>query len=799
MFRPLLISALLTALSLPAAAQTFTATASGITTTFSPATIEGLPSSGTLGGLFETTVPELISDRIEGGGMSVGSPPRFGARGSSWTQTAFYLGEIDFTDAGASGTQLLFLDPAMLQSVEVTTAMMPIERSAPGNSVRMIPRQPSVEWQGRAEVFSAPPSLALPSIRTAPAIASLRTWNRAAAWVSGPVRDRLGVLVGAVVNNSTRFERADPTVLRAFDNSAFAHVVFTPGKADELSAVIAGHWARVPFLGRSWFGQPDARQRSAEVLVESRWSRHARQVWWTTAGGYARSASTPDAESTPIVYVDSVRDMPVMNALSTSASRRQWSAVLRASASPAIRSRWLRSARAGVEIGEMDSTDRTPLASLIAEKVEEVPARVWQVATPGTGPRRSATRAMVYVAESIPVRSRFTIDAGVRWESVAAAADAGETIQWRDWFPRVSFKWDLASQNRLSAFAGIGRYGYRLPLEILAYGDPAAPTAQVFRWDDRNGDGRLDVGEEGPLVARFGGAPRTSSIDPHLRRPYLDELVIGFEVHPSASWALRVAGLTRQERHLVASVNTGVPASGYALSTIPDAGADLLDPADDQLLPEYSRRPEAFGADRYLLTNPPGFSTTFDGVELTVQHTGARLQAMAGATAGRSSGPAAARGFQVFENDSSVPGDLFSNPNAATFARGSFFSDRSYTIKTSGVYRFAHDVRLGIAARYQDGQSFSRLVIAPDLAQGAEAIRAYRNGRTRFTYTLTVDGRLQKGFPAGRERLAVVVDVFNLLNMSNEVEESVVTGPAFRQTTAVQPPRTMHIGVRVTF
>jgi hypothetical protein len=288
-------------------------------------------------------------------------------------------------------------------------------------------------------------------------------------------------------------------------------------------------------------------------------------------------------------------------------------------------------------------------------------------------------------------------------------------------------------------------------------------------------------------------------VDAHLRRPYLDEFLIGFDYRPSATWCLRLIGLTREERRLIAPVNVGVPLSAYDVTFVPDPGEDFLDPSDNRQLPIFSRRPEAFAADRYVLTNPEGMITTFGSVELTVSHATDRFWMMAGATAGQSSGSAAARGFQVFQNDGALLSDLFLDPNALTYARGRFFSDRGYTIKTSGTYRFPHHLRLGVVARYQDGQPFSRLVLAPDLGQGAEAIRAYRSGRTRFAYTLTVDTRAQVGFDVGKQHLALVWDVFNLLNLSNEVEESVVTGPAFRTSTALQPPRSMHLGLRIGF
>ena len=102
-------------------------------------------------------------------------------------------------------------------------------------------------------------------------------------------------------------------------------------------------------------------------------------------------------------------------------------------------------------------------------------------------------------------------------------------------------------------------------------------------------------------------------------------------------------------------------------------------------------------------------------------------------------------------------------------------------------------------ARYQDGQAFSRMVVVPRLNQGTDAIRAFRSGKSRFTFTGTLDVRLQKGIALpGRGRAVLFLDGFNVLNLGEEVEEWVVSGPAYRTPTAVQPPRTLHIGLRLS-
>jgi hypothetical protein len=346
--------------------------------------------------------------------------------------------------------------------------------------------------------------------------------------------------------------------------------------------------------------------------------------------------------------------------------------------------------------------------------------------------------------------------------------------------------WDIA------LFAGYSRTADALTLGTLQWGDPAAPTADVYRWN-----GGSDIG---PLVARVGpgvgpAAPLTT-IDPHLVRPTTGEIDLGFELRPASYLRFRFAETLKRESGALAVLDVGAPATSYSVRGIPDVGLSFEDPVDDQILPIYDRLPSTFGADRYLLTNSPASPATFGGMNLSVQSDNGHLFLFAGAKTNVAKEPAGYRGFHVTENDIGVLGELFTDPNAATHARGRPFFDRSYTVKISGVYRFARGVRLGVIARYQDGQPFSRTVIIPDLNQGPEAIQAVPAGRSRFTYTGTLDVRLQKEFVRGRQRVALIADIYNLPNMRKEVEEYVVTGPSFRTETAVQPPRTVLVGLR---
>jgi hypothetical protein len=308
------------------------------------------------------------------------------------------------------------------------------------------------------------------------------------------------------------------------------------------------------------------------------------------------------------------------------------------------------------------------------------------------------------------------------------------------------------------------------------------------------------VQQLGSLISRVGpgtaGDPGFSSIDPQLERPYVNELTLGFESRPNNQTIIRVTGIARQEGQLIGLVDTGVPSSSYTALSMIDPGTDSY---AGQILPVYDRPQSTFGADRYILTNPDGHHATFAGVEITAQTRINRLFLIAGGTAGRSEATSPNRGFLVMENDHGLVGEVLTDPNAATNARGRPFTERGYTIKTASIYHFPHDVRLGIAARYQDGQHFARLVIVPGLNQGVEAVRASVNGKTRFTYTLTVDARLQKDFTLLGRRLTGAIDAYNLLNTRTEIEEFSVTGPLSRSISAVQPPRSLHIGLALPF
>ena len=771
-------------------------------TSISGDSLEDLPLGATIFSLLDSVVPQVVSDRVDAGSTMPGQAARVGAYGSSWTQTTFRFGDADVTDPRGSGAPLILPGLLAWQRVDVTTGSMTLDENAPGLMVTLVPRRPTAVWTRSFELLGGRPGILSRTIPLdPPAITRLNTWTNGNLFLSGPLLPgRLGIVFIADWTNATHYERSDPTQLHDKLVTVFTHLVYTPSARDEARLAVWGQAARSPFEHRIGIGQPDAALHDSSAHVQLAWDRRADSGWtWTAAGAFSTRGQTADINPVSGIVVERLRDGPVPALLSPLGSDSTWS--IGATVKPTATD-LLHRAQAGVTLFGATTSARAPFGGRIGELVDGVPARIWDYSVQTADSRWHELALSAYAGDSIQVHPRLTIDGGARIELVNGSADGssagGSGIAWRNWYPRAGLRLELTNVGHIAALARFSRYGYRLSIGDLAYGDASAPTANVYRWNATAANPQLS--QLGPLIARVGpgtgGDPTFSAIDPRLNRPYMDEVTLGFESRPDQRTRVRVLGVVRRERQLIGVIDTGAPASAYSVSTIVDPGTDKY---GGQVLPVYNLTPGAFGKNRYLLTNPADDQATFTGVEITSQTTTDHFFAMAGATAGRSEGLSANRGFHPGENDDGIIGDVFTDPNAATNARGRVFTERGYTIKTAGGAHLPGDIRLGLAARYQDGEHFARLVIVPGLNQGTEAIRAFSNGRTRFTYTLTIDARLQKTFTAGAHHVTAIIDAYNLLNTATEIEEFPVTGPTSRLTAAVQPPRSLHIGLKLPF
>lgn len=766
--------------------------------------LRDLPTGGTLYSILETTQAEIISDRFSNGGVNYGTATRVGAFGSSWTQTMYRIGDVDVTDGAAGGTPLFFPEVAWWRRVTLASAVMPADIDTPGAAVTLEPRRPTDTWVRDASVSTSFGDL-LTSQRTglAPAIAAPANWNRGTVTVSGPlVPGRAGVFVAGSWTGTSQYDGASPFTSSASVGSAFANLQFTPTDRDDLSTVAILQHDSSPDPSGVLFTATSPQRDDTSVHVQSTWQRRGDEgSGWRAFGSFTqRSGSDANAPYTSTA-VDSLLAGPIPSLVDTGArTDRRWSLGARAATAPRVFGNTNHTARAGIDLTGASDAVAPGYGGAIGELVSGVPARVWQYTPGATDMRHHLTTLALFASDRIEVPSRLLFDFAVRYEHVSGAADGAATgIGWNSILPRASVRWSFADRFGASLFAAYTRTAYRLPLDDLAWGDPSAPTAAISQW----GGGLPPV--PGALVGRWGpgtgGDPAFSRIDPNLKRPYSDDVSFGVDAHPFRAVRVQLAAVGKWERELMGVVNASTAAPLYSIVGVPDPGLDLATGATSQTLPVSNLvlTPGVPYRYDYTLTNPSGNTARLLGVRFSAEARTDKLFVLLGATAHMAEGVAGWQGYGPGQNDQGLVGDTFVNPNATLFDRGRLFFDRAFTIKLTTIYTFPWDVRVGAIARYQDGQPFARLVLVPDLNQGAEAVRAFENGLSRFTFTGTLDVRLQKEIAAGGHHVAIVLDGYNIVNMGNEVAEDVFTGPAFRTPTLIQPPLTIHLGARISF
>jgi len=787
----------------------------GTDRTFDQSLIETLPADDALAAIVETTVAPLIVDRMSNGGLWVGEPALIGGQASSWRHTSVVLDDLDVTDPARIGLPLLRPSQGSIAALDVSTSLLPASAGGPGPVLTLVSRPSSATWSGSAEGAVIAPALQSDSVRIAPPIARFDSHHDWSGHVGGPLARQAGVFVSTRFVATDRIERADvPSTSLGAGNPLETGVSSVFGSASIARnghVRVAGGVDRVgmPYTGRARFRDRDVRETDTFTTGQASWDRSAKNgSLWSIASGIAQANVSPkiaaaDGENRVAAagVVERLLDGPVPTLFEVMpATRRRITG--RAELTPSL-GRWGRAQllQAGVTVSRNSAATRGQTSPPVAELVNGLPARIWEYEYRALESRWASTEFAAYLTDRVMLGSRATLDAGVRLDTARGSADGADNgISWVSAEPRIAARWVVA--RPIAFFGGYARYAHRLPLDYFAYGDPGAATGRVYRWNDVNHDSVLQAGEYGALIAAVGpccNATAPNRIDPDLRRPTTDEGVIGIETR-LGGWSLRIAGVKRSERDLVGSVDVGAGADAYDLRYVPDLGEPFRDPPEVRPLAVYDRRPSSFGLDQYLLTNPPDTSGKYDGFEVTIEgRVGSRFRTHFDGTSYQGWVMAANRGFRVFENDPGVIGELYENPNARTYAYGHGFVDRGYVIKWWTQYVAPKNYAVSAVARYQDGQPFSRLAIIPDLNQGPEAINGYRLGRTRFTFTFSLDMHVEKTFSVGRGRVAAIVEVFNLLDTDKEVEEDVTTGSTFRVPAATQPPRAARIGVKVAF
>ena len=687
--------------------------------TFDADLIAALPNGDSLFSLLETSQAEMISDRISGGGLGFGTAARFSTFGSSSTETRFRVEDIDITDPSTGGTPLVLPELFWWQRVSVATGLLPADINSTGSAVTLEPLRPTTDWKSVVEgSTSLGDSLtATPYASAAPPVASLTAWNRGSVVTGGGMgHGRAGLVLAGAWTGASESDRGGAVPADADVGSLFAHVVVKASEKDEVRTIAWLQRSLFPAANNAVYANPGAGLIDVSTHVQSTWA-HGGQAGagWRLFGGYTRRERTPQSPLLAAATIERLDAGPVPQLVADTGARADQRLSAGARIARTAGSAGRQQLQGGVDIDAAQSTSAPGFNGAIAELVDGLPARLWQYSAPAQTSRRHSTTIAAFAGARLSSGDRGTLDVGLRYESLVAAADgAVQGVNWSTWLPRAVLRWSADARHRVELFGGFTRSASQLPLADLAWGDPASPRADVSRWTGGSTDTTPGASQR-LFSAGPGGIGR---IDPELRRPYSDDLAAGVEAHPLAGLRLQLAGVAKWERQLLGVVNQSSLGPVYTTVPVADPGLNLLGPGDAQILPVANLVLPATGY-RFddVLVNVPAVTRRL-GVKLTTEVIAGRFYMLLAGTAYLAEGVAASQGFRGTENDQGLLGDVLLDPNTALFSSGRLFGDRAFTGKLTTVYRFPSSITCGAILRYQDGQPFARLLVVPDLNRG---------------------------------------------------------------------------------
>jgi hypothetical protein len=416
--------------------------------------------------------------------------------------------------------------------------------------------------------------------------------------------------------------------------------------------------------------------------------------------------------------------------------------------------------------------------------------------------------AGAFATDAITVRDRVTIDAGLRFDHSRAISQdlpgvdsdgretstiipgAGTLYVWNIVSPRMGVTAKLDAGGRTMLRASYGRFSQGVLTGEISPFHPGTSSVTV----------RDFVAADGNYTRIRSVLARDNlKLDPDLRAPRTDEYSVGVDREVGRRLAAAIVYVRKSGANFIGWTDIG---GVYRTGTRPLANGQSV--TVYELLNSYADQ-------RFLLTNPDGYSMTYNGLVMAVEKRRSNgWQAFGSYTLSRASGLQAAGGATAggAQVSTVAPSLTFGrDPNDLTNARGRLPNDRPHMFRTM-VSVDVPRTGFALAANLQvvSGKPWAATAQVALPQNQTQRVQLEPRGARRLSSQTLLDVRLSRPIPVGRAgRLDLLLDVLNVLNDKAEeglVSDTLVTESVARNSTFGQPnvfvdPRRVMLGLRL--
>jgi len=412
--------------------------------------------------------------------------------------------------------------------------------------------------------------------------------------------------------------------------------------------------------------------------------------------------------------------------------------------------------------------------------------------------------AALFASDAITIGNRLTINAGLRFDHSRAShqdlpaldaqgnetdeiVDGGDVLYtWNLFSPRLGVTARLSADGRTILRASYGRFSQGVLTGELEPFHPGSTPTTTRVFDAATGGYTGAVRVVDPKV--------NLQLDPEMRAPHTDEFSIGLDREVGRGLAVAMAYVHKSGEDFIGWTDVG---GQYREET--------RTLSDGRVVPAFALANGPM-ARRFRLTNPEGYSLTYDGLVLVAEkRRGGGWQAFGSYTFSKayglqSSSGATAAGAQVSTVSPPQPIVFGRDPNDLTNARGRLPNDRPHMFRLMGSLDVPR-TGLVISGNLQhfSGKPWAESAII-SVPQGELRILLEPRGTRRLPSQSSLDLRLSRPFSLGnRARLELLFDVLNVLNdtAAEGLASDNFASPNFQKPTLFMDPRRVMIGARL--
>jgi TonB-dependent receptor-like protein/carboxypeptidase family protein len=410
--------------------------------------------------------------------------------------------------------------------------------------------------------------------------------------------------------------------------------------------------------------------------------------------------------------------------------------------------------------------------------------------------------AALFLSDSVTVKDRVTLNAGVRFdhsdaisqdihaidaegrETSGTIAGLGKLYTWNLVSPRLGLTGKLTADGRTMLRASYGRFNQGVLTGELSPIHPGVTSMTTMAYSAATGGYTTLVSVVDPNI--------NLALDPNTRPPRTDEYSVGLDREITPRLAAAVAYIRKSGSNFIAWTDVG---GQYREET--------RTLADGRTLPVFVLT-NGPAARRFLLTNPADYSLTYNGLVVALDKRRSNgWHAFGSYTFSRTSGLQASSGAAAADAQLSTvaPANTFGrDPNSLTNAKGRLPNDRPHIFRVMGTVDVPRTgFVVGGNLQYFSGKPWAASALVTLPQQENLRVLIEPRGSRRLSSQTLLDLRVSRTLGFGQGRVELLLDVLNLLN--DTAEEALASdnrfSPTFGLPTTFVDPRRAMLSVRL--